>query len=200
MPPKMPLPQNISGMVIPFYLKALGKYEETGIFKLQGQEPQEFPTKAHLKFIGFDNAFISTYYPVKSHQIITCRLNMQAINYVDLALSLKNMSYKWLEDAHLILEAHSKDCTPNLHFHLLISPAANKTQIIRDLTRRFKIPKPSVDVKLSDDPELYQTRNAYVAGVKQDKKLDAVCADVKFFEEKDVVRFYHYVNGKYNEE
>ena len=57
----------------------------------------------------------------------------------------------------------------NFHIHLLIKGKFlkfDKRRIIRDLARKYKISENFVDIKVSDCPELFGTRQEYIMGKK----------------------------------
>ena len=71
-----------------------------------------------------------------------------------------------------------------------MSTWAVKTRIIRDLSRLFKVPPQNIDVKSSDDIQLYDKRQNYINGQKQSLKSEAIDADTKYLDEHNIQQIY----------
>lgn len=121
---------------------------------------------------------LESYFPTDdiSHQLITVALP----NDYDLTV-LKNklengLQYQYLDTAIARVERHSDGGKPNLHLHILKKGNYQKSKIIRDLSRHFKIDKNFVDVRSSKSRTKYNNALNYVHGAKKD---DAKLADVE---------------------
>ncbi len=111
-----------------------------------------------------------------SHQLITVALP----NDYDLAV-LKNklvngLQYQYLDTALARVERFSDGGKHNLHLHILKKGNYQKSKIIRDLSRHFKIKPNFVDVRSSKSRTKYNNSLNYVHGVKKD---DAKQTDVE---------------------
>lgn len=124
-----------------------------------------------LKDLDIDDEYMN----IKPHSFLTVRLS-QSANIVDVYKRVKDLKYGWLAGGEAVLEDFG---THNPHFHLLLPRKLHKGNIIRQLAHRFKVSKNFVDYKQSDCPEVYQSRQNYLRGVKQEKKAEKVAADVE---------------------
>lgn len=121
---------------------------------------------------------LESYFPTDdiSHQLITVALP----NDYDLTVlkyKLENgLQYQYLDTAIARVERHSDGGKPNLHLHILKKGNYQKSKIIRDLSRHFKIDKNFVDVRSSKSRTRYNNSLNYVYGAKKD---DAKLADVE---------------------
>jgi len=172
-------------------LQALSEYDETG--HTDYTETGGLPSRFFLWAMGIEDSIIDKYYPDARHSFITCRFdNEMHLDVIE--EKLKKLKFAWLQIGHARLEIFSSDAkTMNKHCHIL-STQANKTRIVRDLSRYFRIPKPSVDVKQGHDADLYNKRHDYIRGIKKDLKSEAIDADTKYLDEHNIQQCYSYEN------
>lgn len=187
----IPMPAWAQERFAPQWRKWLEVWKETGFF--EGTDCGSPPTKFALQMMGFSDTEISDIYPVLKHSFITVRFdNETSLN--DIQKKLENLKFKWLITGYGRLEVFSSDgVTHNHHVHIL-STWCVKTRIIRDLQRYFKVDREKIDVKQSDDVELYDKRNNYLNGIKQDKKSVAMEADTKYLQEHNIKQVYSWEN------
>lgn len=108
-----------------------------------------------------------------SHQFITVALpNDYDLGKLDSLLTKKMQ--KWLHNATAVIENHSASGI-NLHVHILKLGNYNKTKIIRDLSRKFKIDRNFIDVKWSTERLDYINRQNYINGIKLDEEKRENC-------------------------
>lgn len=90
------------------------------------------------------------------------------------------------------LEFYGKDLEKlHPHCHILVKGGGlDKTKLIRAFTRHFKIEKNFIDVKRSEDEQLYNKRENYIKGIKQDNKTASVEKDIEFREKHGIEKFY----------
>ncbi len=121
---------------------------------------------------------LESYFPTDdiSHQLITVALPND-YDLVELKNKLENgLQYQYLDTAIARVERYSDGGKPNLHLHILKKGNYQKSKIIRDLSRHFKIDKNFVDVRSSKSRTRYNNALNYVHGAKKD---DAKLADVE---------------------
>lgn len=180
------MPVWVQGLMLPKILQWLKEYDETGVYG--GSETGEKPTRFALWALNVPQSVIDKYYPMMKHSFITVRLDndMPLEKVQD---KLRNIKFKWMTVASARLEIFSTNMTTNHHCHIL-STWAVKTRIIRDLSRYFKVPGENVDVKQSDDCEVYDKRTKYINGEKKELKSEAIEADTKYLDEHDIQQVY----------
>lgn len=90
------------------------------------------------------------------------------------------------------LEFYGKDLNKfHPHVHLLIKGGGlDKTKLIRAFTRHFKIEKNFIDVKRSEDEQLYIKRENYLKGIKQDNKKASMEKDAEFRQKYNIAEFF----------
>lgn len=113
----------------------------------------------YLKDIGLYKEL----YGEQAHQLITIGLP----NDYDVSQIKKYIKnpHKWLKEAMLSVERFRKN-GEHLHIHILTSKPYNKTRLIRDLSRRFKVEKNYIDVRRSNSMSDYTNRKNYIMGRK----------------------------------
>ncbi len=170
---------------------ALQEYDDTG--QTGYTETGALPSRFFLWAMGIEDSIIEKYYPDMRHSFITVRFdNDMPLDTIE--DKLKELRFKWMAVGHARLEIFSSDAkTMNKHAHIL-STQANKTRIVRDLSRYFKVPKPNVDVKQGHDVDLYNKRHDYVRGIKKELKSEAIDADTKYLDEHNIQQMYEYEN------
>lgn len=186
-----PMPAQVQEWFLPVWRQYLKEYEQTGYF--QGSETGQKPTKFAMKMMGMEDSEINTWYPSSPHNFITVRFN-NTTPLGEIETKLDNMKFQWLTVGAARLELYSTNMTRNHHVHILSTPAAPKTRIIRDLSRLFKVPKENVDVKSSDKCELYDKRSNYILGEKHELKSEAIEADTKELENQNIKQIYEIEN------
>ena len=126
---------------------------------------------------------LESYFPTDdiSHQLITVALpNDYDLNVLKNKLE-NGLQYQYLDTAIARVERHSDGGKPNLHLHILKKGNYQKSKIIRDLSRHFKIAPNFVDVRSSKSRAKYNNSLNYVHGVKKDEaKLDDVQLDIQW--------------------
>lgn len=170
----------------PLWRKWLKDYQISGHF--EGSETGAPPTKFALWALGFSDTEIQELYPSQKHSFITVRLNNDE-PLEQIQAKLQSINLKWMTVASARLEIFSSNLTRNHHIHIL-STWAVKTRIIRDLSRLFKVKPQNVDVKQSDDIQLYDKRQNYINGQKQELKSEAIDADTKYLDEHNIQQIY----------
>ncbi len=116
------------------------------------------------------------YVKIKPHCYVTVRVP-QVETIESVYKKIKGLRYTWLEGAEAVIEDFG---TENPHFHLLIPRKIHKGNIIKQLSNRFRVPKPSVDYLQSDSPERYEQLTNYIRGRKKAAKMPKVEADVAY--------------------
>ena len=182
-----PLPNWVQDQFLPLWKTWLKEYDETGFFK-GSDETGKLPTRFALWAMGCEQATIEKYYPTKKHSFITIRLDNE-VPLEKIQEKIQNINLKWMTIAYARLELFSTNMTRNHHVHILSSFAV-KTRIIRDLSRYFKVPKQNIDVKHGEKCELYDTRYNYIQGDKKELKSEAISADQKELDEKNIQQIY----------
>lgn len=162
------------------------KNGETPYFR--GSEDGSLPTPFALWALGFSEEEIQKVHPATRHSFVTVRLDNNT-PLTEVQHKIQTINFAWLKVGSARLELFSSDLTRNHHIHMLV-PWTVKTRIIRDLASYFKVPRPNVDVKHSDNTDLYHKRQDYINGEKQDAKNEAIQADSKELYELDIQQVY----------
>lgn len=124
------------------------------------------------------------------HQFITVALPNE-YSLSTLNKNLRNISYSYLNNALARVENFSKS-GENLHIHILKKGNYQKSKIIRDLTRTFKVAPNFVDVQSSKSPEKYFNTLAYIRGEKKDDdKMDNVKLDKQWRQDNEIPEIYY---------
>lgn len=98
--------------------------------------------------------------------------------------------YLWLEGAILSVERFRKNGV-HLHIHILRKGVYNKSKIIRDLSRKFKVSSNYIDVRKSSSTADYQNRSNYIRGNKCDnEKLECVEKDIEWRKTENLENYY----------
>lgn len=132
--------------------------------------------------------------PKKSHRFITVSINKEKQpKGVALLMEKFIAKHKYSVDIECYtLEFTNADMQYHPHIHILMngSKTPQKSNIIRDFSRCFKIEKNFVDIQTSNDPILYETRRKYVFGEKQDIKEKQVKKDKEIREKHNLLSHY----------
>jgi len=117
------------------------------------------------------------YMDLKPHALVTVRFD-KSWPIERAYATLKGLKYKWLKGASAV-PAEGFDYTPlNPHCHIFIPTGGlHKQNVVRQLAKKFCVASENVDVKESEDPDLFQTRQGYVRGEKQEKKASKIAQD-----------------------
>lgn len=111
------------------------------------------------------------------HTLVTVVLP-KGSDLVEMYQQASGMRHKWILEGSIgSLEGWPVD---NPHFHLLTIGRSKKQNIVRCLSKRFKVRPEKVDVQLSTDGDLYTTRSNYVKGLKDPSKMDSVLEDREY--------------------
>ena len=108
--------------------------------------------------------------PQKKHQFITVALPTEKINLVKLKKTISKLNYEYLENGYLTVEFYSGKQKENLHLHILKDGIYNKTKLIRDMSRKFKVSDNFVNVKKGTTESDYYNRLSYLRGEKVDEQ------------------------------
>lgn len=103
----------------------------------------------------------------KKHQFITVALPTETTDLDQLKKRIQSLDYKYLDGAYLTVEYFSGELKKrNLHIHILKTGIYNKSKLIRDMSRKFKVAVNFVNVKKSTKESDYQNRLNYINGEK----------------------------------
>jgi len=106
--------------------------------------------------------------PDFKHQFITVALPTENYALDKLKKIISNINYEYLEGAFLTVEMFSGELKKeNLHIHILKKGIYNKTKLIRDLSRKFKVAVNFINIKKGTKESDYNNRLNYLNGVKQ---------------------------------
>ena len=124
------------------------------------------------------------------HQFITVALpNEYCLS--TLKKNLINISYSYLNNALARVENFSKS-GENLHIHILKKGNYQKSKIIRDLSRTFKVAPNFIDVVSSKSSVKYFNTLAYIKGEKKDdEKMENVMLDQKWRLDNEIDEIYY---------
>jgi len=123
----------------------------------------------------------------KPHQLITVALP----NDYDIEKIKKyiNHPHTWCRGI-LSIERYSK-VGENLHLHILKEGIYNKTKIVRDLSRKFKIATNFIDVRRGNEQTDYDNRLSYIKGDKVDEaKMESVQKDKEWRIANNLENYY----------
>lgn len=136
-------------------------------------EPLRPQLLRELRRLGIADEFVRTV----PHTFITVILPKGTA--IQSALDMtSSMSYKWFDEAKCVLEGWPAD---NPHLHLITKGKPKKQNVIRCFSARFNVAPQKVDVKFSDDGQLFAKRNSeYILGKKQSDKMSAVDDDRQY--------------------
>jgi len=93
------------------------------------------------------------------------------------------------------LEPKLKMLKENPHIHILYKGKLakfDKARVIRDFSRAFKVKDNFIDVKYTDIPELYTTREEYIKGIKRKEKCLATERDIVERKELEIENYFLY--------
>ncbi len=127
---------------------------------------------------------------VISHQFITVALpNEYCLS--TLKHNLMNISYSYLTNALARVENFS-NVGENLHIHILKKGNYQKSKIIRDLSRTFKVDKNFIDVVSSKSTVKYFNTLRYIKGEKVDEeKMENVELDKQWRQDNYIDEIYY---------
>lgn len=130
----------------------------------------------------------------KSHRFITVSVNKEK-QPKDVEQLMERFIAKHSYSVNIecyTLEFTNAEMEYHPHVHILLNGTdkPQKGNIIRDLSRCFKIEKNFVDIKSSNDPLLYEKRRGYVKGEKQDIKEKQVKRDKEIREKHNILSYY----------
>ena len=186
------MPPWVQGQFKPLWQQWLEEWKVSGHF--QGTECGSPPTVFALWAMGFTPTEIAEIHPRTPHNFITVRLNNET-PLGEIQKKLENITFKWLVTGQARLEIFSSDAqTRNHHVHILSTPQAPKTRIIRDLSRLFSVNRENVDVKKGEKCEVYDKRSAYIQGEKMSLKSEAIDKDQKVLDELNIPQIYSIEN------
>ena len=186
------MPAWVQGQFKPLWQQWLEEWKQTGHF--EGSPTHEPPTVFALWAMGFSPSEIAEIHPSTPHNFITIKLKNET-PLGEIQKKIENITLKWMVTAQARLELFSSDAqTRNHHIHILSTPQAPKTRIIRDLSRLFNLPRENIDIKNSDKCELYDKRSAYIQGIKKDLKSEAIDKDQQVLDELNIPQIYSIEN------
>jgi len=132
-----------------------------------GSDPTTYPPHVIQYALECGLDYLSKKFP---HQFITVALPTEnyALPYTELKNIITNLNYKYLDGAFLTVEMFSGELKKeNLHIHILKKGIYNKTKLIRDLSRKFKVAVNFVNIKKGTKESDYINRRNYLNGEKQ---------------------------------
>lgn len=114
--------------------------------------------------------------PEYKHQFITIALPTENYALSKLKKIINNINYTYLDNAYLTVEMFSGELKKkNLHIHILKKGIYNKTKLIRDMSRKFKVCDNFVNIKKGTKESDYLNRLAYLNGEKVDELKKENC-------------------------
>lgn len=126
-----------------------------------------------------------------NHTFITLAFPQSYVEHIaDVQKKLDMLNYSDLQSYAYIYEFYGENGKPNFHVHLLARGKLNKKNYIRNFSRKFKLPEAKVDIRLSADEELFNTRLNYLKGIKQDGKLDSCTLNEEERKARDIEALY----------
>lgn len=130
-------------------------------------------------------------FPDHKHQFITIALP-QSYPLEEMKKVLPRLTNCYLQNAYLSIENFSGELKKeNLHIHILKQGIYSKRKIIRDLSKKFKIPLNFINVKKGTKESDYQNRLHYINGEKQSELKKENCElDRKWREENGLAQIY----------
>lgn len=131
--------------------------------------------------------------PTFKHQFITIALPTEKTDLSKLKKVISKINYEYLENAYLTVEFYSGLKKENLHIHILKQGIYNKTKLIRDLSRKFKVSDNFVNVKKGTNKKDYENRLAYLKGEKKDELKKENCELDREWREKNGFQQIYYL-------
>ena len=126
-----------------------------------------------------------------NHTFITLAFPQESLEECqNIHRKLEDLNYADLNEYAYIYEFYGENNKPNFHVHILVRGKLNKKNYIRNFSRKFKLPPSKVDIRLSDEEELFEKRCNYIKGIKQEKKLDACCLNEVEREKRELDALY----------
>lgn len=126
-----------------------------------------------------------------NHTFITLAFPQSYLEQIaDVQKKLEALNYSDLQSYAYIFEFYGENGKPNFHVHMLARGKLNKKNYIRNFSRKFKLPEAKVDIRLSADEELFNTRLNYLKGIKQDGKLDSCTLNEEERKARDIEALY----------
>ena len=138
-----------------------------------GSNPENYPNHVIRYALECGIDYLSKSYP---HQFITIALPTEIYALEKLKKIIDNLSYPYLDQALLTVEMFSGELKKkNLHIHILKKGIYNKTKLIRDMSRKFKVLSNFVNVKKGTKESDYRNRLSYLNGEKVDELKKENC-------------------------
>lgn len=108
------------------------------------------------------------------HQFITIALE-NTRHLGKLVNTIQGLEYQYIKEAIVSIENYSS-VGENLHVHILKKGIYNKTKLIRDMSRKFKVAPNFINVKKGTNESDYRNRLNYIKGDKtdEDKKENSI--------------------------
>jgi len=146
------------------------------------------PTPAEVQHWQLGHLFPQETIP---HQLITVALpNNYDLNALKNILE-SGLQYQYLDTALARVERFSDGGKHNLHVHILKKGNYQKSKIIRDLSRKFKVKPNFIDVRSSKSSVKYHNSLNYIHGEKIDEaKLADVELDMIWRQENGFAEIY----------
>lgn len=161
---------------------AVKEYLKEIYLKVSEDNPPQPGDAVLRKFFKLDN-------PDHKHQFITIALPNDT-DLKTLKKKIYSLDYKYLKGALLRVENFSAN-GQNLHIHILKEHVYSKCRVIRDMSRKWKVEKNFVNVRLGKQESDYQHRLNYVNGLKKDDDKTAnVELDKKWRSENGLDEIY----------
>ncbi len=102
----------------------------------------------------------------RTHTWITIAIQEYAYENIE---KLLNTKIKYLKNAQFAHEFFSgEDSHENPHIHILVCKVIDKSRVIRDLSRLFKVKSNFIDIRYGDDADK-ENRELYMKGEKKDE-------------------------------
>lgn len=151
-----------------------------------GDDIQLYPEHAirFAKECGID--LLKKDYP---HQFITIALE-NTRHLGKLVNTIQGLEYQYIKDAIVSIENYSS-VGENLHVHILKKGIYNKTKLIRDMSRKFKVAPNFVNVRKGTKESDYRHRLNYIKGDKvDDEKKENSIKDKIWRKENGILDVY----------
>ncbi len=154
------------------------------------KNPESLNTYGAMRVIAWLE--LENYFPDldHKHQFITVALpNEYCLSTLNKILS--NLEYSYLNNALARVENFSKS-GENLHIHILKKGNYQKSKIIRDMSRTFKVAPNFIDVVSSKSNTKYFNTLAYINGEKVDQeKMENVELDKQWRLDNEIPEIYN---------
>ena len=130
---------------------------------------------------------------VSSRFPVTIALPTEKTDLNKLKKVISKLNYEYLENSYLTVEFYSGLKKENLHIHILKQGIYNKTKLIRDLSRKFKVSDNFVNVKKGTTETDYYNRLNYLEGNKHDELKKENCELDREWREKNGFEQIYYL-------